>query len=287
MPKSFTLRGGPDFDFTAVATSHGWSMLEPYAYDHAAKRLDGVLGTVARRPLGFSVRGVDRGVCVTLHREVSPRMRDRARVAVSRMLSFDISLAAFHAHCRRHPPLRWIARQRMGRMLRAETLFEDLAKTLMTTNCTWTGTVSMVQRAVAIFGRVGDRERRAFPDPESLANAGPERLREELRVGYRAGPLCHLARQAADGALAGFETLESQELAQNLRSLPGFGEYAASSSLLVMGRPDYQIVDSWALARAAEQHGAGRRITPARLRRIYAHHGEFRGLVAWFDLRPG
>jgi hypothetical protein len=54
-----------------------------------------------------------------------------------------------------------------------------------------------------------------------------------------------------------------------------------------MGRPDYQIVDSWALARAAEQHGAGRRITPARLRRIYAHHGEFRGLVAWFDLRPG
>ena len=62
MPKSFTLRGGPDFDFSAVATSHGWSMLEPYAYDHAAGRLDGVLGTVARRPLGFSVRGA----CVQL-----------------------------------------------------------------------------------------------------------------------------------------------------------------------------------------------------------------------------
>ena len=60
-----------------------------------------------------------------------------------------------------------------GRMLRSPTVFEDLVKTICTTNCTWSATVRMVtalvdELGVAAFGG------RTFPTPAAMAAAGDD-----------------------------------------------------------------------------------------------------------------
>ena len=83
------------------------------------------------------------------------------------------------------PDLAWAA-QGAGRLLRSPTVFEDVVKTICTTNCTWSATVRMVSALVGTLGRpaVGAPGRRAFPTPAAMAQAG-----EDFYVGAaEAGP---------------------------------------------------------------------------------------------------
>lgn len=286
MPRRLTLRTPVGFSLRSVAYSHGWPSLAPFGWQDEADRLTGVLRTVAAKPLGFAARDGARGVNVSLSRDVGPRVAGRVRTRLERVLALDVELDAFWTHCRSEPGLRWIAERGMGRFIRAEDLWEDLAKTLLTTNCTWAGTQAMVEKAVAVLGGEGDRGERAFPHPRAVLEAGPDRLRDALRVGYRARPLWALARRAVDGELDGLEKLDRDTLAETLSGFDGFGPYAVSASLMVLGRSDHQIVDSWALNRARELLWNGSKGSEKRLLRHYARHGAFRGLVAWFDLHP-
>lgn len=144
----------------------------------------------------------------------------------------------------------------------------------------------MVTKLVDGLGKKGDGGVLAFPTPEAVVEAGPDRLKDEARVGYRAKPLWELARLAADGDLDGWESLPTDELAERLGALAGFGPYAVSSALMLLGATDRQILDSWAMAQARTLLWNGRAGTPRKLERHYARHGRFRGLVAWFDLHP-
>ncbi len=62
---------------------------------------------------------------------------------VRHMLRLDEDLSAFYAMAAADPVLAWVPNG-AGRMLRSPTVFEDLVKTICTTNCTWSATVRMV-----------------------------------------------------------------------------------------------------------------------------------------------
>ena len=286
MPRRITLKTPADFRFRSVVNSHGWLALRPFRWDEERESLSTVLRTVAKRPLGVVLQETRTGVSVRFARAVGPRIADRVRSTARRMLALDSDLDAFWEHCRSEESLTWIADRGMGPFLRAEDLWEDLAKTLLTTNCTWTGTQSMVTRLVEGFGVPGDGGVHAFPNPAAVVEAGPGRLKDEARVGYRANGLWELARLADSGGLEGWESLDTDALAERLGALAGFGPYAVSSSLMVLGATDRQILDSWALAQARDLLWNGRAGTTKKLERHYARHGRFRGLVAWFDLHP-
>ena len=56
-----------------------------------------------------------------------------------------------------------------GRMMRSPTVFEDVVKTICTTNCAWSATVRMVSALVEHLGEPASRRRRprrAFPTPD-------------------------------------------------------------------------------------------------------------------------
>ena len=57
----------------------------------------------------------------------------------------------FYAAAAASPELRWVT-PGAGRMTRCQTVFEDVVKTICTTNCTWSATVRMVQGLVAGLG---------------------------------------------------------------------------------------------------------------------------------------
>jgi 3-methyladenine DNA glycosylase/8-oxoguanine DNA glycosylase len=284
---SFIVPTPDDFDFAAVVASHGWYQLAPFRFDVNEGRLEGVARGVAARPVAFSAGPAETGdLRVMTARPLGPRVRERLAATVERIFALDVDLRPLHRRCRREPQLRWIARRKLGRFLRGEDLFEDLVKTLLTTNCTWKQTVGAVDRLVTGLGRRGGaRGPAAFPEAGAVAAAGAARLRSEFRLGYRAESLMELAeRAAARGPEEWLRGADGQETFRRLRSLRGFGEYAASSMLMLLGHHDRLVIDSWALARARAEKLDGAEASSAEVRALYEGFGEHRGVIAWFDL---
>ena len=180
--------------------------------------------------------------------------------------------------------LRWIPKLGLGRLLRAQDLYEDALKTLLTTNCTWKQTVSMVARLVDLLGPRAPSGARAFPSPKAVIGAGVRFFEKEVRVGYRARAAIELAERAARGELDGFSVDDEDAARKSIKSWRGFGDYAATSVLALLGKRRNPVIDSWAIARASERHFGGRPCKPADVVRVYERFGEWAGLVAWFDL---
>lgn len=63
------------------------------------------------------------------------------------------------------PDLAWVVRG-AGRMIRSPTVFEDVVKTICTTNCAWSATIRMVS---ALVEHLGENHERLVPiSPRSL-----------------------------------------------------------------------------------------------------------------------
>ena len=134
-------------------------------------------------------------------------------------------------------------------MLRSPSLFEDVVKTILTTNTLWSATIRMNQKLINQYGPSldGDSEKRAFPNPDEIAASRPEVLREAVRVGYRAPSIHELAVRVASGELD-IESLKTSdlptlELRKELLKIKGVGPYAAANLLLILGRGDFIPVD--------------------------------------------
>jgi len=81
------------------------------------------------------------------------------------MLGLDQDLSAFYALARHEPKLAQVEERAQGRLLRCPALFEDIVKTILTTNTSWAGTIRMVEALVSQFGDPlpADPTRHAFP----------------------------------------------------------------------------------------------------------------------------
>jgi 3-methyladenine DNA glycosylase/8-oxoguanine DNA glycosylase len=278
--------GAPrDFSLDALVASHGWYQLRPFRFDPANRALETVLRLPGDRAAEVRlVRSDKGGLLATTARPLAARDRAFAQARVARMLHLDAPLDAFHRLCRSDASLRWIARLGLGRLLRAQDLWEDALKTLLTTNCTWKQTVSMVGRLVEGAGAPAPSGARAFPSPERVIAAGIRFLQREVKVGYRAKAAIELAERARSGELDSFSVEDEEAARKQVKSWNGFGDYAANSLLALLGKRGRPVIDSWAIARASELHFGGRACKPADVVRIYERFGEWSGSVAWFDL---
>ena len=94
-----------------------------------------------------------------------------------------------------------------GRMIRSPTVFEEVVKTICTTNCTWSATIRMVSALVEHLGEPapGATDRplgHAFPTPEAMARK--KDAVSTLKLSERAigASTCRsLARSVASGKL--------------------------------------------------------------------------------------
>ncbi len=286
----FKLQAPEDFRFKTTLESHGWIQLAPFSYPPQLSSLQRVHqmsdGTVVR--LTFTpdedgirvlVQGVDGRLPAAVRREME-------RV-VARIFSLNQDLGPFYASLRGHRRYAWVRRTGAGRLLRSPTVWEDMVKTLFTTNTTWAGTRNMVQRA-AQLGREGPDGTHAFPAPERIAPFNENELGEHLRAGYRTAYLLDLARRIAAGELDveswDRSDMASDELYSAITELKGFGPYAASVMLKLLGHYDRLTIDSESRAMFAEKFNNGRRPKDSEIRRHYEPYGEWRGLVMWMDL---
>ena len=209
--------------------------------------------------------------------------RAAVRRVLLRVLDLKADLSSFHELCAADPSFAWIARRGAGRILRAPTLFEDAVKVLATTNCTWGLTKVMVNNLIGTFGRGG-----AFPDASFVAGLPEARLKAEIKMGYRAPYLASFAEEVASGSLdlARWEdpARPDEDVEKEIRSLKGFGPYAADTLGRLLGRHAKLGIDSWTRKKVAIQRFRGRKVRDARVERLYARFGRFAGLAFWLDM---
>ena len=128
-------------------------------------------------------------------------------------------------------------------MLRAPTAFEDLAGTLASTNTSYAAT----RRTVAALVGPGP-----FPEPRAVLAAGEHALRR-AGWGYRAPALLALAERADEVETWRDPSVRDEQVLAGLRSLRGFGAFAAATALPLLGhRPRPLVLDGWLRAQVAD-----------------------------------
>ena len=71
---------------------------------------------------------------------------------VTWMFGLDMDFSHFYAASRREPKLAHAKKLARGRVLRSPTVFEDVIKTILTTNTLWAATKNMTRKLVDEFG---------------------------------------------------------------------------------------------------------------------------------------
>jgi N-glycosylase/DNA lyase len=275
--------GGEPVDFARTLLSHGVADLPPNRIAEDGSRFETVL------PAAGGARVV---VVAAQGRRVSviPETAEIER-QVRRMLALDQDLSAFYLVAAEDPALAWVTAG-AGRMLRSPTVFEDVVKTICTTNCAWSGTVRMVSALVEELGRPAEHapDRRAFPTPAAMAEAPEDFYRDVARAGYRGPYLRRLAEAVASGELD-LEVLDDPalpdaEVAERLLALDGVGPYAMAHVMMLLGRYRRLILDSW--TRPTYRRLSGRaRVTDKGIVRAFARYRDFAGLAFWLTLTEG
>lgn len=275
-------------------------MLAPFAWNSANEELERVELLDSGRAILLRLAASDEGdhvrLRVALQAEEEPSAADvqQLEAKLRWMLKLDEDLSEFYALAAQHKQLTHLAAGGRGRLLRSPTLWEDVVKTICTTNVSWSNTVSMVRRLVEQLGTplAADPARRAFPTPQQVAAADPSLFDSQIRLGYRNGYVIQLAREIVEGR-RDLEALKQSalagaELRKELRTIKGVGDYAANTLLVLLGHYHELPVDSAFRSHVRTRHFAhkmaqGESPTDAEMEALYEHWGRWKALGYWFE----
>jgi 3-methyladenine DNA glycosylase/8-oxoguanine DNA glycosylase len=284
-------RGGEPVDFARTIVSHGVAELPPNVVDLEGRALETTLPV----PGGArTVRITQAGKRLRVEVVKGPagvKAQGVLAATIAHMFRLDEDLSGFYAVAAADGELSWSVAG-AGRMLRAPTVFEDVVKTICTTNTAWSGTRKMTRALVDNLGLEAPGGRRAFPSPEAMADASMDFYREVIRAGYRGPYLKQLATDVTEGRID-LEALNDPEVpddeaAMRLLELPGVGPYAAAHVMLTsLGRYSRLVLDSWTRPTYAKLAGARSALKDATIERRFKRYGEWAGLAFWLYLTRG
>ncbi len=282
-----TLTAKPPFSFTSLVRSHGWVQLLSFESQEPYDRFSYVLELSSGKVCELHMVGKPDGVTIAVEGRLSAAERDELHGSASWILDLELDLSDFYRLARSEPKLAHAERDGRGRILRSATVFEDVVKTILTTNTAWSGTKRMVQALVEQYGAPlpSDPARKAFPTPQRLANSDVQTLREQTKLGYRAPYILELAQRQVSGELD-LEALKSgdlptPDLRKYLLALKGVGDYAAANLLMLLGRYDYIPVDSWAMMMVSREWYGGEPVTRKEVEAAFERWGDWQGLAFW------
>jgi 3-methyladenine DNA glycosylase/8-oxoguanine DNA glycosylase len=279
--------GGEPVDLRRTLGSHGVADLLPNRLDEEAWTLETTLAVDGRaRSIRVSEGAPGHARVELLDSRTGAAAREQLLATVRHMLRLDEDLSRFYTLVADDDDLAWVTRG-AGRMLRSPTVFEDVVKTVCTTNTTWSATIRMVSALVEHLGAEG-RHGRAFPSPAAMAEAPEDFYRDVARAGYRGAYLRAIASSVADGSLDleqldGRTDVPDEEVAARLLALPGVGPYAAAHVMMLLGRYGRLILDSWTRPTYARLIGR-KTVADRTIERRFRRYRDFAGLAFWLYL---
>jgi 3-methyladenine DNA glycosylase/8-oxoguanine DNA glycosylase len=284
------------FDFYYTAYSHGWVLLLPNHWDENSQTLQRVERLTGGKVVLLSLSGEKsaKGPVVRIevnHTKSLTKNEEKEIVsAVKYMLRLDEDLSEFYKICLQQSD-RWKKLSTgLGRLFRSPTLFEDIVKTICTTNIQWGGTKRMIEELVSSFGEKypGDPHLRAFPTPESIAKVSLESFSKKVRMGYRTEYIHLLAKQLSSREMNPKAFLDPQistpDLKKRLLEIKGIGNYAAATLLMILGRYDELPTDTVFRDFVSEKYFKGKKVSDKKALSIYEKWGEWKYLAYWFEL---
>jgi N-glycosylase/DNA lyase len=271
--------GGEPISFARTVHSHGCARLppaclepDPLVYKRRFRAAGRVVDVAMRERRGRLI----------VETASAPAARTAASIEASivRMFRLDSDLSPFYARIADDDELSWAALG-AGRMLASPTVFEDVVKTICTTNCTWSSTVRMTAALSELGGG-------AFPQAAQLAETPDAWYRNVAKMGYRGGYVRELARAVASAeldldVLLDPRRFEDAVVEQTLLALPGVGPYGAAHVMQLLGRHRQLVLDSW--TRPKYRRLAGKKqAKDSTIRRAFARYGDYAGLAFWLYL---
>ena len=277
--------GGERVDLWRTLSSHGVADLQPNALDEDSRTLQTTLPLPRGRARTVRVGAGRPGFARVEGENVGARDAVVLADAVRHMLRLDADLSAFYEVARADAELSWAA-DGAGRMLRSPTVFEDVVKTICTTNCAWSATVRMAGALVSKLGIEAPEGGRTFPTPQAMAEADERFYKDVVRAGYRGPYLRSLATNVTGGTLdleaLNDPELPDEEVAARLLALPGCGPYAAAHMMMLLGRYSRLILDSWTRPKYARLRG--RKASDKTIERRFRAYRDYAGLAFWLYL---
>ncbi|MGI8787625.1 MAG: DNA-3-methyladenine glycosylase family protein [Pyrinomonadaceae bacterium] len=287
MPLKLYLAAPKNFSFRQTIYSHGWSQLLPFEVDRENLRLNYVSND-SEKPLAAQISETDGKIRIEIDGRANRKAREKILRGVRHILRFDDDLREFYRITKSEKRLAWIAKKNAGRLLRSPTVFEDLVKTICTTNCSWALTRKMTANLVEKLGEKSESGKSAFPTAERMASVSAEFYRDEIRAGYRAAYFAGLAEKVASGRINPESWLDSdlptEELKREMKQIKGVGDYAAENLLKLVGRYDGLALDSWLRAQFYKKHNGETICADKEIENFYESFGIWRGLVIWCDM---
>ena len=285
-------------DLRRVFLSHGITSLPPMRLDEKAWTFEITVPLVAvgARTLTISQARPGHGLVSVVGESLTSEVASAVMAQVRHVLSLDLDLMPFYAVAADDPDLKWVVRG-AGRMVRSPTVFEDVVKTICTTNTSWGGTTRMVNALVEHLGEkapgapASGPYGRAFPTPQAMAAAPEHFYKTVAGAGYRGAYLKALSLAVAEGRVdveslgrASRDAVPDDEVAAQLQALPGVGPYAAAHIMLMLGRYSRLILDSWTRPKYARLLGRKRPVSDRTILRRFRRYGPYAGLAFWLVL---
>ena len=289
--------GGEPVDLARTLTSHGLVSLPPMQLDEETPQLDVTLRLPGDKARTVSITHGRKGHARI---EVTGRAPGAASAraiedAVRHVLRLDEDLSSFYQALEEDPDLSWVVAG-AGRMIRSQTVIEEVVKTICTTNTAWSATTKMVTTLVAELGTPAPGAPkegalgRAFPTPEAMAAMDEVFYRQVMRTGYRAPYFIKLATSVADGSVdlerlgsTSRDEISDEDVLKELLALPGVGPYAAAHIMMMIGRYSLLILDSWTRPTYARLMGK-KSVKDATIERRFKRYGPYAGLAFWLFL---
>lgn len=273
------------FNFGLTVQSHGWYNLAPFHFDETEHTLSYVFQQGANKTVRAEVRSGRGTLNISLDRPVSDGSSIPEKVR--HVFRLDDELDEFYREFCSENELNWVRERGAGRLMRSPTVFEDLVKTMCTTNCSWGLTKNMVTNLVEFLGD-GPNGAKAFPTPEAMATQDEKFYRNEIKAGYRSPFFVELAGSVASKTLEPEKwlttDLATSELKKQIKSVKGIGDYAAEHMLKMLGRYDGLALDSWLRGQFYKKHNQGKPCPDKKIEKRYSKFGSWKGLALWCDM---
>ncbi|MEZ4704992.1 MAG: hypothetical protein R3A11_07380 [Bdellovibrionota bacterium] len=267
------------FDFSSVLMSHGWSSLQPFQTQKD------------RSSIQFALRGPNVVVKARMQRgklllESSRKLTSSHVQAIKKIFGLQKDMNPFYQMASRHDRS-WIVELGMGRLLTSQTVFEDLIKLILTTNCSWSFTTLMVNRLCEHAGEEV-KGHRLFPTAQELAKKPQSFYQNKIRCGYRGPHVKKISQMVTSGQIDP-ESWPSdggadEVLRKEILRLPGVGPYVVDNLMRFMGRYQGLGVDSWVRGQLKTMWKTSEAPSDKDIKSKYEKYSPFQGLVLWCDV---
>lgn len=280
-----------NFNFEAATTDHGWYSLPPFYLGKDKKTLTRVEKMQSGKILIWEIENRTNQLHIKINED--RKLTDKEIVEIVQKVEWiyriNEDLTDFYELCRKNEGWSEVVSLQRGRLLRSPSLFEDIIKTILTTNTTWSRTMSMTENVVKYLGEnySDNSEMYAFPTPEAILEKGEEFLNTTVKLGYRSKYIYEFAKDYSNG-MYNFEewlnpNIPTEKVASEINKINGVGPYALSIILMLVGRYDFLPIDSEFKKHVKTKYYPDVTPSKAQMEKIYEEWQEYKFLAYWFD----